>query len=91
MINIRSDRFGGRTIVLIFCPKFTGCVRDTLAAFRQNFPLFESAHAHLLAVTSDSAERAAQQDLPFTVLLHEAMHVTAGRRLVLLAFLFGDH
>jgi len=24
-------------------------------------------------------------------LLHEALHVTAGQRLVLLAFLFGDH
>lgn len=68
-IDLRSDAIAGNTIVLVFLPRFSAGVRETLAAFRANLNAFISARARLFAVSLAPAALVAEQEMPFTTLL----------------------
>jgi peroxiredoxin len=66
-LDLRGDSIGGKAIVLVFCPKFNGAVRDLVAAFRGSLESFRAAHAELLLVTT-RPETTSAQNLPFKML-----------------------
>jgi peroxiredoxin len=68
-IDLRGDTIAGNPIVLLFCPKFTGAVAEMAAGFRAGAAGFAAAGARLVAITLEPARIAAEQALPFPVLL----------------------
>src|SRR5437667_2137850 len=68
-VDLYSDEIAGNPIVIVFCPKFTPAVAETLAGFRARLEHFVSAGARLFGVTLERAKEAKAQAIPFPVLL----------------------
>ena len=66
--DIRADAIAGHPIVLIFCPKFSQAVKETMARAIAAQKSFIDNGALLIAVTLQDAEIAQAQNLPFPVL-----------------------
>ena len=68
-VDLRSDTMAGNPIAILFCPKFTAAVAEAIAGFRAGEAGFAAAGARLVAITLEPAKIAAEQALPFPVLL----------------------
>lgn len=69
VVDLAGDAIAGNPIVLIFCPKFTPAVMEALAGFRARSEGFAAAGAKLFALTLEPSRVAAEQAVPFPVLL----------------------
>lgn len=68
IVDLRSDAIVGNPIAIVFCPKFTPAVAETLAGFRSRLRAFQAAGTQIFAVTLERSEEAARQNIPFPVL-----------------------
>jgi peroxiredoxin len=68
-VDVRADDIAGNPVVLVFCPRFSEAVADTLAGVIAARESFGAAGARLFAVTLEDAKVAQSQDIPFPVLL----------------------
>jgi peroxiredoxin len=69
VVDLRGDDIAGNSVVLVFCPRFTAEVAAALAAVCTAADAFRAAGAKLFALTLEPARVAAEQGLPFPVLL----------------------
>ncbi len=69
IVDLRGDDVAGRTLVLIFCPRFSAEVIAALDGLRAALDAFAASGARLFAVTLAPATTAMEQALPFPVLL----------------------
>jgi len=75
-VELRGDAVAGHIVVLLFCPKFAAAA-ELLDAVRARLDGFAASGAKLFAVALEPAKVAAEQKLPFPVLLDrdgEAFH-----------------
>jgi peroxiredoxin len=68
-VDLRGDTMAGNPIAILFCPKFTDAVAEAIAGFRVGAAGFAAAGARLVAITLEPAKVAAEQALPFPMLL----------------------
>ncbi len=68
-LDLRGDAIAGHPIAILFSPKFTPAVTEALAGFRARLDAFAAADAKLIAITLQPAKVAAEQAIPFPVLL----------------------
>ena len=69
-IDLRGDTIAGAPLVVLFCPRFDAeAVAAAVAGFRAAAAAFAEAGARVFAVTLAQARIAAEQNLPFPVLL----------------------
>jgi peroxiredoxin len=68
-VDLYSDAIAGNPLVIVFCPKFTSAVAETLAGFSERFQQFASAGARLFAVTPEQANEVEAYGIPFPMLL----------------------
>lgn len=68
-VDLAGDAIAGNPVVLLFCPKFTPAVAEALAGFRARLDEFAAAGAKLFALTLEPQRAAAEQAIPFPVLL----------------------
>lgn len=76
LVELRGDTVAGHILVLLFCPRFAAAA-ELLEAMRARADAFAAAGAKLFVLTLDAAKVAAEQKLPFAVLLDregEAFH-----------------
>lgn len=77
-VDLLSDAFAGKPIVILFCPRFTPAVVGTLAAVNSLQQSFAEAGALLFALTLEPAEIAAAQSIEFQALLDRSGEVFRG-------------
>ena len=68
-VELNGDSMAGNTIVVLFCPRFTAPVTEAIAALRGSAAAFATAGAKLVAITLEPAKVAAEQGVPFPLLL----------------------
>jgi peroxiredoxin len=68
-VELNGDTMAGNTIVVLFCPRFTGAVAEAIAALRTSVAAFAAAGAKLVAITLEPTKVAAEQALPCPLLL----------------------
>jgi peroxiredoxin len=67
-IELRGDAIAGHVVVLVFCPKFAAAA-ELLAALRARAGDIAASGVKLFALALEPAKLAAEQQLPFPVLL----------------------
>jgi len=68
--DLRGDAVAGNPLVLVFCPRFdTPGVAGALSRYKAALAAFEAAGARIFALTLAPARTAADQKLPFPLLL----------------------
>jgi peroxiredoxin len=67
-VELRGDAIAGHLVVLLFCPKFAAA-GELLDAVRTRLSAFAASAVKLFALTLEPAKIAAEQKLPFPVLL----------------------
>src|ERR1700724_620547 len=77
-VDLRGDTMAGNPIAILFCPKFTDAVAEAIAGFRVGAAGFAAAGARLVAITLEPAKVAAEQALPFPMLLDPHGDVVRG-------------
>src|SRR6185437_14019491 len=68
-IELNGDTMAGNVIIVLFCPRFSAGVGEAVAALRASAEAFVAAGAKLVAITLSPAKVAAEQALPFPLLL----------------------
>src|SRR6185437_875702 len=68
-IELNGDTMAGNVIIVLFCPRFSAGVGQAVAALRASAEAFVAAGAKLVAITLEPAKVAAEQALPFPLLL----------------------
>jgi peroxiredoxin len=69
MVDLRGDAIAGHVVVLLFCARFTDAAAALVAALRERQEAFAAAGARLFALTVEPAKIAAEQAVPFPLLL----------------------
>ncbi len=77
VFNLRGDAIAGNPIVIVFCPKSTPSVVETLAGYFSRFQVMKAAGARIFAITLQRADLAAQ-NVPFPVVCDASGEVFRG-------------
>ena len=76
-LNLRGDAIAGNPIAIVFCPKSTPSIVETLAGYCSRFQAMQAAGARVFAITLRRADLAAQ-NIPFPVVCDASGEVFRG-------------